>query len=227
MSDRPPPGTAIAPHRGSREHRGTRCVLAAHRVYGCRRRPRRRRRAPPPRRHPPHRPAARLRGRDAGSGQRPLGVRIPGALYNRLVRVDADGDLAPDLAESWEPDAQARIWTFRTREGVTFHDGRRLTAADAAYTLRHILDKATASPQAAVLAPLIDPKRLRTPDEHTWSCRRRPPTRSSRGWSRTTTARLQRPSRVVQLIQVRCVMPGQRPMVRGSPNSWRDLCESG
>ncbi|MER5906383.1 ABC transporter substrate-binding protein [Streptomyces mirabilis] len=90
-----------------------------------------------------------------------------GALYNRLVRVDANGDLAPDLAESWEPDAQARTWTFRIREGVTFHDGRRLTAADAAYTLRHILDKATASPQAAVLAPLIDPKRLRTPDEHT------------------------------------------------------------
>lgn len=40
MSDRPPPGTAIAPHRGSREHRGTRCVLAAHRLYGCRRRTR-------------------------------------------------------------------------------------------------------------------------------------------------------------------------------------------
>ncbi|MFE4815101.1 ABC transporter substrate-binding protein [Streptomyces sp. NPDC056704] len=78
-----------------------------------------------------------------------------GAPYNRLVRVDANGDLAPDLAESWEPDAQARPWTFRFREGVTFHDGRRLTAADAAYTLRHILDKATASPQAAVLAPLI------------------------------------------------------------------------
>ncbi|MER5926467.1 ABC transporter substrate-binding protein [Streptomyces mirabilis] len=90
-----------------------------------------------------------------------------GALYNRLVRVDANGDLAPDLAESWEPDARAHTWTFRIREGVTFHDGRRLTAADAAYTLRHILDKATASPQAAVLAPLIDPKTLRTPDEHT------------------------------------------------------------
>ncbi|MCT9109056.1 hypothetical protein N4G69_26165 [Streptomyces mirabilis] len=38
------------------------------------------------------------------------------------------------------------------REGVTFDDGRRLTAADAAYTLRHILDKATASPQGAVRA---------------------------------------------------------------------------
>ncbi|MFF3581279.1 ABC transporter substrate-binding protein [Streptomyces mirabilis] len=75
------------------------------------------------------------------------------------MRVDADGDLAPDLAESWEPDAQARTWTFRTREGVTFHDGRRLTAADAAYTLRHgsISGARTAAWGEAV----------RTPDEHT------------------------------------------------------------
>ncbi|MET9911399.1 ABC transporter substrate-binding protein [Streptomyces sp. NPDC006476] len=90
-----------------------------------------------------------------------------GALYNRLVRVGADGQLAPDLAESWESDAKARTWTFRLRKGVTFHDGRAFTSADAAYTLRHIIDKATASPQAAVLAPLIDPKTLRTPDAHT------------------------------------------------------------
>ncbi|MFB7459093.1 ABC transporter substrate-binding protein [Streptomyces sp. NPDC056188] len=90
-----------------------------------------------------------------------------GALYNRLVRIGADGMLAPDLAESWEPDDKAATWTFRLRKGVTFHDGRAFTAADAAYTLRHILDKATASPQAAVLAPLIDPETLRTPDPHT------------------------------------------------------------
>ncbi|MEV6589580.1 ABC transporter substrate-binding protein [Streptomyces acidicola] len=90
-----------------------------------------------------------------------------GALYNRLVRIGRDGALAPDLAESWEPDDQARTWTFRLRKGVTFHDGRAFTAADAAYTLRHILDKKTASPQAAVLAPLIDTNRLRTPDDHT------------------------------------------------------------
>lgn len=90
-----------------------------------------------------------------------------GALYNRLVRVDPGGELAPDLAESWEPDSKARTWTFRLRKGVTFHNGRPFTSADAAYTLRHILDKATASPQAAVLAPLVDPEQLRTPDAHT------------------------------------------------------------
>ncbi|MCW2870558.1 ABC transporter substrate-binding protein [Actinacidiphila oryziradicis] len=90
-----------------------------------------------------------------------------GALYNRLVRVGSDGNLAADLAESWEPDAKAITWTFHLRRGVTFHDGRAFTSADAAYTLRHILDAKTASPQAAVLAPLVDPKTLRTPDAHT------------------------------------------------------------
>ncbi|MBK6014514.1 ABC transporter substrate-binding protein [Streptomyces sp. MBT53] len=90
-----------------------------------------------------------------------------GALYNRLVRIGTNGELAPDLAESWEPDAKASTWTFRLRKDVAFHNGRAFTSADAAYTLRHILDKATASPQAAVLAPLIDPAKLGTPDAHT------------------------------------------------------------
>ncbi|MDT0545742.1 ABC transporter substrate-binding protein [Streptomyces lonegramiae] len=90
-----------------------------------------------------------------------------GALYNRLVRIGPDGGLAPDLAESWEPDDKARTWTFRLRRGVTFHNGRAFTSADAAYTLRHILDEKTGSPQAGVLAPLVDPKKLRTPDAHT------------------------------------------------------------
>ncbi|MGW6055517.1 ABC transporter substrate-binding protein [Streptomyces sp. NPDC055189] len=90
-----------------------------------------------------------------------------GALYNRLVRVDRDGGLLPDLAISWEPDAAARTWTFRLRSGVTFHDGRPFTSADASYTLRHILAKKTASPQAAVLGPLVDARQLGTPDART------------------------------------------------------------
>ena len=90
-----------------------------------------------------------------------------GALYNRLLRVDPDGGLLPDLAVSWESDAAALTWTFRLRRGVTFHDGRPFTSADAAYTLRHILAKKTASPQAAVLGPLVDVRQLRTPDAHT------------------------------------------------------------
>lgn len=43
--------------------------------------------------------------------------------------------LRPRLAESWKPNADGSVWTFKIRQGVTFHDGAPLTAADVAYTL--------------------------------------------------------------------------------------------
>ena len=34
----------------------------------------------------------------------------------------------PGLAESWEPNADGTVWTFKIRDGVTFHDGEPLNA---------------------------------------------------------------------------------------------------
>ncbi len=44
----------------------------------------------------------------------------------------------PVLAESWDVDAKAQKWTFNIRKGVTFHNGKDLTASDVVQTLnRH------------------------------------------------------------------------------------------
>lgn len=75
-----------------------------------------------------------------------------GALYNRLVRLDRAGQTVPDLASDWSSNADATTWTFRLRDRVRFHDGRALTARDVKYTISHILDPDTASPQAGPLA---------------------------------------------------------------------------
>ena len=52
-------------------------------------------------------------------------------------------DMAPvptGLAEDWENSEDGLTWTFTIREGVTFHDGEPLTAADIAYTYNRVLD---------------------------------------------------------------------------------------
>jgi len=90
-----------------------------------------------------------------------------GALYSRLVRRGSDGKPAADLATSWEMSDEAKTWTFTLRDGVTFHNGQAFTSADAAYTLTHILDPATKSPQAGVLSTFVAASGISTPDKNT------------------------------------------------------------
>lgn len=59
------------------------------------------------------------------------------AVCNNLVEIDASGAAVPELAESYEPDSEARTWTFRLRDGVTFSDGRKVTATDVIASFNH------------------------------------------------------------------------------------------
>ncbi len=62
------------------------------------------------------------------------------ALYNTLYTWDADLEMKPDLAESWEqPDDTTYV--FQIRDGVTFHTGRPMTAADVEYSLEWQLNE--------------------------------------------------------------------------------------
>jgi len=87
-------------------------------------------------------------------------------LYSRLVRQNAEGRTEADLAESWEPNAEATAWTFMLRDGVMFHDGKPLTSADVIYTLRQVVDPELGSPGASVLE-IVDMEKLEAPDDRT------------------------------------------------------------
>jgi peptide/nickel transport system substrate-binding protein len=43
--------------------------------------------------------------------------------------------LVPGLAESWSPNADGTVWTFKLRPGVTWHDGSAFTSADVVATM--------------------------------------------------------------------------------------------
>ena len=56
-------------------------------------------------------------------------------LLNNLTAVTADNEVVGELAESWEPSADAKDWMFKVRKGVEFHNGKTLEAEDIIHSL--------------------------------------------------------------------------------------------
>ncbi len=74
-----------------------------------------------------------LRGTDAQS------ERLRQLMFNSLVRKNERFDYVGELATNIQPAEDGSSVTFTLRDGVTFHDGRALTAADAKYTIETLL----------------------------------------------------------------------------------------
>jgi len=82
------------------------------------------------------------------------------ATYNCLTQHADDLVPQPDLATSFEPNSDATEWTFKLREGVTFHDGSAFGADDVVWSMnRHIGDEST-SVVKSVLASVKEWKKV-------------------------------------------------------------------
>lgn len=57
-------------------------------------------------------------------------------------------EIVPDLAESFETSADGLAYTFKLRQGVKFHNGREMKAADVKYSFERMINPATQSPGA-------------------------------------------------------------------------------
>ena len=67
-------------------------------------------------------------------------------IFNQLIRLNAKGEIEPDLAQSWEISDDGLIYTFHLRKGVKFHDGVECTAEDVKFTFDKIIDPKINSP---------------------------------------------------------------------------------
>jgi peptide/nickel transport system substrate-binding protein len=78
-------------------------------------------------------------------------------IYPQLVQYDDKLAFAPDFATKWTTSADGKTWTFTTRKGAQWSDGKPMTAADAAFTFNTILKyaKTVASNQASTLSHLV------------------------------------------------------------------------
>jgi peptide/nickel transport system substrate-binding protein len=77
-------------------------------------------------------------------------------VYNTLVRYGTDFSIHPELAESWTIESDGKRIVFKLRSGVKFHDGTEFDAASVKWNIEHRIDKDVASPQRALLEPIID-----------------------------------------------------------------------
>ncbi|NEK21478.1 ABC transporter substrate-binding protein [Sulfitobacter sp. JBTF-M27] len=77
-------------------------------------------------------------------------------VFEGLTRFMSDGSVVPGLAESWEISDDGLTYTFKLRDGVTFHDGTTMDAEDVKFTLDRIGAEDSANAQKALYAAISE-----------------------------------------------------------------------
>ncbi len=66
--------------------------------------------------------------------------QIYAGIFDTLAVLDAQGKVAPGLAESWEEAPDHLSWTLHLRKGVTFHDGTDFNASAVKVNVERYID---------------------------------------------------------------------------------------
>ena len=77
-------------------------------------------------------------------------------VFEGLTRYQADGSIAPALAESWEISEDGLTYTFTLRPGVKFHDGSDFTADDVKFSLDRARAEDSTNAQKALFAGIAE-----------------------------------------------------------------------
>ena len=70
-------------------------------------------------------------------------------IFSGLVGLSQNLTIVPDIAKSWDVSSDNTTYTFHLRQGVKFHNGREVKAADFKYSWERACDPATGSGTAA------------------------------------------------------------------------------
>lgn len=64
-------------------------------------------------------------------------------IFNGLLKANENLELVPDLAESYSISPDGKVYTFKLRKNVVWHDGEPFTSEDVLFTFHKLLDPAT------------------------------------------------------------------------------------
>jgi peptide/nickel transport system substrate-binding protein len=106
-------------------------------------------------------PVAPFTTADAGS------LQILCCVGEYLAFSDDKAELAPRVAESWKGSAGGKVWTFKIRKGITFHDGSKLTADDVVWTFKSHLTASNKSQSIGKFNGILDINGVEKVDQNT------------------------------------------------------------
>ena len=114
-----------------------------------------------------------------------VGCKVPAAAIDPVTIADAGGllilqqvgeflcldgpdlVLRPMLAESWSPNADGTVWTFKLRKGVKFHSGGEMKADDVVASIDRLADPKNSSNALSVFKGILQKGATRKVDDYT------------------------------------------------------------
>ena len=76
--------------------------------------------------------------------------------FEFLATLGENGEIAPGLAESWEPNEDGTVWTFKLRQGVKWQGGGDFTSKDVAATMDRLVEAANAGLAGVIAKGAVD-----------------------------------------------------------------------
>lgn len=88
---------------------------------------------------------------DPGKYQSVGEIQLAHTFRSYLTEITSTNGLGPDMADSWEANDDATVWTFQLNPNAAFHSGRKFTAKDAIASLNHHRGESTSSAAKTLL----------------------------------------------------------------------------
>lgn len=113
-----------------------------------------------------------LAGEDVGLPSPFTYMRGPGYvqtsyIYDTLLWKDASGEYLPWIASGYEVSEDGTMYTFTLRDGISWQDGRPLTAQDVAFTYEYFAEHADEISPQVIIVPVPDIEEVRATDKLT------------------------------------------------------------
>jgi ABC-type transport system substrate-binding protein len=84
-------------------------------------------------------------------------------MFDSLLGIDLQGNIQPNLAESWEISKDGKVYSFALRRGAQFHNGKELAAEDVKFSMEYTMDAKNGAYGYSQLA-LVE--RVEAPEKH-------------------------------------------------------------